>query len=103
MAYAERRTRSPQRAADTVSNSADAVERNLDRRPMVIPEETETPEGERAAAAGRAYHLGRAEQESERADGAVEAGARKAHRALEKLHRDRAGSDEPTELLIVRE
>ena len=86
-----------------MSNSADAVERDFDRRTMVIPDETEMPEGKTAAAAGRAYHLGRAEQESERADGAVEAGARNAHRALEKLHRDRAASDEPTELLIVRE
>ncbi len=61
------------------------------------------PEEQTDDAAGRAYHLRRAEQEGERADNAVEAGPRNAHRALEKMHRDRAGSDEPPELLIVRE
>ena len=61
------------------------------------------PEGKIRDAAGRAYHLRRAAQEEERADGAVEVGARRAHRALEKLHRDRAGSDAPPELLIARE
>ena len=53
--------------------------------------------------AGRAYHLKRADQEVERANAAVESGARSAHRGLEKLHRDRAGSDQPPELMIVRE
>ena len=54
-------------------------------------------------AVGRAYHLRRADKETELADGAAESGARSAHRGLAKLHRDRAGNQGPSVLLIVKE
>ena len=53
--------------------------------------------------AGRAYHLRRADKETELADGAAESGARSAHRGLAKLHRDRAGNHGPPVLLIVKD
>jgi hypothetical protein len=51
----------------------------------------------------RAWHLKRADEETGRADGAVESTVRRAHLGLAKLHRDRAGGNVPPELLIVRE
>lgn len=52
--------------------------------------------------ARHAYHRKRADEEIKRAEGAVEPGARHAHRALAKLHRDRIEGTAP-DLLIARE
>ncbi len=60
-------------------------------------------EQDTSGAAGRAYHLKRADQEIGRAENATESGARHAHRTLAQLHRARAVDGGPTGLHTVME
>ena len=49
------------------------------------------------------YHRRRAGEEQARADAAVERTARRAHQTMADMHSDRAGTEEPTQLIQIQE